>query len=115
MPTELHEERLATVAAEVRASGARTLLDLGCGTGELLMRLAPDPQFTRIIGLEIDAAARASGRFIDGPEFRRQWTESGRIFAVARTKDLKELFADPSFRYHLLGQSSAHTLFSNQP
>jgi hypothetical protein len=59
--------------------------------------------------------ARASGRFIDGPEFRRQWTESGRIFAVARTKDLKELFADPSFRYHLLGQSSAHTLFSNQP
>ena len=65
--------------------------------------------------LEIDAAARASGRFIDGPEFRRQWTESGRIFAVARTKDLKELFADPSFRYHLLGQSSAHTLFSNQP
>ena len=61
------------------------------------------------------AAARVSGRFIDGPEFRRQWTESGRIFAVARTKDLKELFADPSFRYHLLGQSSAHTLFSNQP
>jgi len=65
--------------------------------------------------LEIDAAARASGRFIDGPEFRRQWTEAGRIFAVARTKDLKELFADPSFRYHLLGQASAHTLFSNQP
>jgi len=65
--------------------------------------------------LEIDASARASGRFIDGPEFRRQWSEPGRIFAVARTKDLKELFADPSFRYHLLGQSSAHTLFSNQP
>jgi len=65
--------------------------------------------------LEIDAAARASGRFIDGPEFRRQWNEPGRIFAVARTKDLKELFADPSFRYHLIGQSSAHTLFSTQP
>ncbi len=65
--------------------------------------------------LEIDATARASGRFIDGPEFRRQWTGSGRIFVVARTKDLPELFADPSFRYHLLGQSLAHTLFSNQP
>jgi 4-amino-4-deoxy-L-arabinose transferase-like glycosyltransferase len=65
--------------------------------------------------LEIDAAARASGRFIDGPEFRRQWAGTGRVFAVARTKDLKELFADPTFRYHLLGQSRAHTLFSNQP
>ena len=65
--------------------------------------------------LAIDPAARASGRFIDGPEFRRQWTQSGRIFVVARTKDLRELFADPSFRYHLLGQSLAHTLFSNQP
>lgn len=62
MPTELHEERLATVASEVRASGARTVLDLGCGTGELLMRLAPDPQFTRIIGLEVDAAAREEAR-----------------------------------------------------
>lgn len=65
--------------------------------------------------LAIDPAARASGRFIDGPEFRRQWTQSGRIFVVARTQDLRELFADPSFRYHLLGQSLAHTLFSNQP
>lgn len=65
--------------------------------------------------LEIDAAARASGRFIDGSEFHRQWTEPSRIFAVARTKDLKTLFADPKFRYHLLGRSRAHTLFSNQP
>jgi 4-amino-4-deoxy-L-arabinose transferase-like glycosyltransferase len=65
--------------------------------------------------LEIDAAARASGRFIDGPEFHRQWAQPGRIFAVARTKDLKTLFADPTFHYHLLGQSQAHTLFSNQP
>ena len=62
MPTELHEERLATISAEVRASGARTLLDLGCGTGELLMRLVGDPQFTRIIGLEIDASAREEAR-----------------------------------------------------
>ncbi len=65
--------------------------------------------------LEEDAAARASGRFIDEPAFRRLWTGPGRIFAVARTKDLGELFADPAFHYHLLGKSPDHTLFSNQP
>jgi 2-polyprenyl-3-methyl-5-hydroxy-6-metoxy-1,4-benzoquinol methylase len=69
MPTELHEERLATISAEVRASGARTLLDLGCGTGELLMRLVGDPQFTRIIGLEIDASAREEARHALGIGF----------------------------------------------
>jgi hypothetical protein len=34
---------------------------------------------------------------------------------VARKRDVKELFADPSFRYHLLGESPDHYLFSNQP
>jgi small RNA 2'-O-methyltransferase len=62
MPSELHEERLRTVAAEVLASGARTVLDLGCGTGELLMRLVAERQYTRIVGLEIDAAAREEAR-----------------------------------------------------
>ena len=65
--------------------------------------------------LEIDAAARASGRFVDEAEFRRQWTGEGRIFAVARKKDVAPLFGDAAFRYHLLGQSRGHYLFSNQP
>ena len=65
--------------------------------------------------LEEDATARASGRFIDEPTFRQLWTGPGRIFAVARTKDLREIFADPAFHYHLLGKSPDHTLFSNQP
>ena len=65
--------------------------------------------------LEEDAAARASGRFISEAEFRRQWSGPGRIWVVARKRDVKELFADPSFRYHLLGQTEDHYLFSNQP
>lgn len=65
--------------------------------------------------LEIDPVATASGRFIDDAEFRRQWTEAGRIFAVARKRDVTQLFADPGFRYHLLGESRGHYLFSNQP
>jgi hypothetical protein len=65
--------------------------------------------------LEEDAAARASGRFLSEAEFRRQWTGLTRIWVVARRRDVKELFADPTFHYHLLGQSAGHYLFSNQP
>lgn len=65
--------------------------------------------------LEEDAAARASGRFMDEASFRRYWSESGRVFAVARRRDIKELFADTTFRYHLLGETAEHYLFSNQP
>ena len=65
--------------------------------------------------LEEDAAARASGRFIAEPAFRALWSQPGRVFAVARKQDVKELFADAAFRYHLLGETEDHTLFSNQP
>jgi hypothetical protein len=62
-----------------------------------------------------DAAARASGRFLDDAAFRRLWPQPGRVFAVARKRDVTELFADPAFSYHLLGQTEDHYLFSNQP
>ena len=65
--------------------------------------------------LAIDPAARASGRFIDDAEFRRQWSGSTRLWIVARQDDVTALFADPSFHYHLLGESRSHYLFSNQP
>ncbi len=65
--------------------------------------------------LEEDAAARASGRFMDEAEFRRLWAQPGRVFAVARKRDVKELFADATFRYRLLGETEDHYLFRNQP
>ena len=65
--------------------------------------------------LAIDPAARASGRFIDDAEFRRQWSGPARLWAVARKSDVTALFADPSFHYYLLGESRSHYLFSNQP
>lgn len=67
------------------------------------------------LGLGIDPAARSSGRFIDDAEFLRQWSGSTRLWAVARKGDVKALFADPSFRYYLLGEGRNHYLFSNQP
>jgi 4-amino-4-deoxy-L-arabinose transferase-like glycosyltransferase len=62
----------------------------------------------------LDPAERAA-RFIDDAEFHRQWAGRARIFAVARRQDVGELFADPAFRYHLLGETRGHYLFSNQP
>jgi hypothetical protein len=63
----------------------------------------------------IDPKAQASGRFIDEAEFRRQWEGPGRLWIVARKRAVPTLFADTSFHYHLLGETPAHYLFSNQP
>ena len=65
--------------------------------------------------LEEDAAARASGRFINEAEFRRQWNQGSRLWVVAKKRDVKALFADATFRYHLLGETEDYYLFSNQP
>ncbi|GGC62982.1 methyltransferase [Marinobacter halophilus] len=50
--TSLHEQRLDFVARTLRSRGARTVLDLGCGSGSLLFRLAGNAEFERIVGLE---------------------------------------------------------------
>jgi len=55
--TDLHEERLATVARILIEHGTRTVLDLGCGTGAFLERLLPDERFTSLVG--IDASIQA--------------------------------------------------------
>jgi len=65
--------------------------------------------------LEEDPAARASGRFMDERGFRLLWNGPGRVYAVARKSDVRELFADSGFQYHLLGETEDHYLFSNQP
>lgn len=59
-----HERRLAAVAEVVRASGARTVLDLGCGDGDLLVRLVRQPGIERIVGVDLcrDALGRLQGR-----------------------------------------------------
>ena len=72
--------------------------------------------------LEEDAVARSSGRFMSEADFRALWAQPGRIYVVAKKRDVERrgdsqpaLFTDPTFRYHLLGQSRGHYLFSNQP
>ncbi len=60
----LNEQRLDAVMAALKNSGAKSVLDLGCGEGKLLDMLVKDGQFTRIAGADVSSHAlgRASER-----------------------------------------------------
>ena len=51
----LHDQRIGAVMAALRASGAKRVLDLGCGEGRLLRELVKDHAFTEIVGLDVSA------------------------------------------------------------
>jgi 3' terminal RNA ribose 2'-O-methyltransferase Hen1 len=53
----LHDQRLGIVLAALRASGATSVLDLGCGEGRLLRLLLAEKQFTRITGMDVSHRA----------------------------------------------------------
>lgn len=59
---DLHQERLQRVVSLVRASGARRVLDLGCGSGGLLQYLLRDAQFERVVGLELSGELLAQAK-----------------------------------------------------
>jgi 2-polyprenyl-3-methyl-5-hydroxy-6-metoxy-1,4-benzoquinol methylase len=56
-PVSLNEQRLATVLGALRASGAASVLDLGCGEGRLLRILLGDRSFARIVGMDVSHRA----------------------------------------------------------
>jgi len=60
--TDLHRARLDAVVEILLASGARHVVDLGCGRGELLQRLRDHAQFARLLGVDIDTRALAEAR-----------------------------------------------------
>lgn len=49
----LHEQRLGAVLAAIRSSGAKRVVDLGCGEGKLLRELLADQQFKEILGMDV--------------------------------------------------------------
>lgn len=55
-------QRLEAVLRVVLESGARTVLDLGCGDGDLLLRLADQSRLERIVGIDIAADALERAR-----------------------------------------------------
>jgi len=60
--TDLHAERLDRVLLALLESHAESVLDLGCGTGELLLRLVEEKQFKRIVGIDSSREALAEAR-----------------------------------------------------
>lgn len=52
-PISLHEQRLCAVLAVLQSSGARRVLDLGCGEGKLLKLLLQDKNFGQILGMDV--------------------------------------------------------------
>jgi len=62
--TSLHEERLDSVFRALKRTGARQVLDLGCGSGSLLYRLLADRQFDRITGLENSGVSLRQARLV---------------------------------------------------
>jgi 3' terminal RNA ribose 2'-O-methyltransferase Hen1 len=55
-PIRLNDERVDAVVEALRASGAKSIADLGCGEGKLLARLVRERWAERLIG--VDASAR---------------------------------------------------------
>jgi len=53
----LREQRLGSVLATLKGSGASRVLDLGCGEGALLKPLLADPQFQEIVGMDVSMRA----------------------------------------------------------
>jgi len=53
----LNEQRLGSVLAALRSTGAARVLDLGCGEGRLLQALLKEKQFTEIVGMDVSHRA----------------------------------------------------------
>jgi 3' terminal RNA ribose 2'-O-methyltransferase Hen1 len=60
----LNEERLGAVVAALKASGAKRVVDLGCGEGKLLEALVAEKQFEEVAGVDVSSRSleRAANR-----------------------------------------------------
>ncbi|MEL6670066.1 MAG: 3' terminal RNA ribose 2'-O-methyltransferase Hen1, partial [Bacteroidota bacterium] len=49
----LHQQRLQRAFDELKKSGAKRVIDLGCGEGKLMRLLIRDKQFEKIVGMDV--------------------------------------------------------------
>jgi predicted nucleotidyltransferase/SAM-dependent methyltransferase len=61
-PQGLQDTRLQAVMAALLAHGASTIIDLGCGPGMLLERLAAEPSIKRVLGVDMSMTALEKAR-----------------------------------------------------
>jgi 3' terminal RNA ribose 2'-O-methyltransferase Hen1 len=74
----LGEQRIGAVIATLLAAGARRVVDLGCGEGRLLRRLAAEPAFTHVAGMEVSVGRLEMAR----ERLRRERLPAGRAEQV---------------------------------
>ena len=78
-PLSLNAQRMGSVLAALKATGATQVLDLGCGEGNLLRDLLKEKQFNRIVGMDVSVRSlqRAADRLkLDRmPDLQRQRIE----------------------------------------
>ncbi len=75
----LNEQRHGAVIAALKAAGAKSVLDLGCGEGKLLRSLLRDPAFERLCGVDVShralQIARSRLRLDELPDRQRNRVE----------------------------------------
>ncbi len=77
--SSLHEQRLQTVLSVLKDTGAKRVVDLGCGEGKLLRLLLGEKQFETILGMDVSwrslETAKERLRFDELPERQRSRIE----------------------------------------
>jgi small RNA 2'-O-methyltransferase len=89
--TSLHEERLEAVVRALLASAAESVLDLGCGPGELLARLAGEKQFKRVVGIDTSLQALAAARHLLAMTEQDSHDQRLRLYHASFTTYLEDL------------------------
>ncbi|MGI8683905.1 MAG: 3' terminal RNA ribose 2'-O-methyltransferase Hen1 [Acidimicrobiales bacterium] len=56
-PLSLNEQRLETVIERLRSSGARRVVDLGCGSGKLVQRILRQTTVEKVLGVDVSHRA----------------------------------------------------------
>lgn len=56
-PLSLNDQRMGAVLSVLRQSGARRVVDLGCGEGYYLRALIEDPTVTEVVGVDVSPRA----------------------------------------------------------
>ncbi|MCT7377593.1 methyltransferase domain-containing protein [Chelativorans salis] len=62
MTSALHRRRINTVVAELDRADVKSVLDLGCGDGDLVLALTALPRVRRIVGIDVSGEAVAVAR-----------------------------------------------------
>jgi 3' terminal RNA ribose 2'-O-methyltransferase Hen1 len=75
-PIRLQDRRIASVVSALKRLGAQRVIDVGCGEGDLIVALARDPQFEKIVGTDVSARelerAKARLEHVPLPTSRRE-------------------------------------------